>query len=288
MPETKLLRTSIVDNSVDLRKSVAAMRANGQTIGVVPTMGALHDGHLSLVRASKAKCEKTIVTIFLNPTQFSPTEDLSSYPRTLERDIELLQKTGADIVFTPSNEEMYPPGFSTMVSPPVIANAMEGKHRPTHFQGVATIVLKLLELTQPDFAFFGQKDYQQSLVIRNMVRDLNVPVRIEVCPIVREKDGLAMSSRNAYLDDKEREIAKSLYRTLQSARESIEHGEYDARALMAELNQRLIDGGVTEIEYVVVADPNTLEILQSVDGPVAVLIAARVGTTRLIDNDLIP
>ena len=247
-------------------------------------MGALHQGHLSLVRRSVERTDVTIVTVFVNPTQFAPGEDLSVYPRTLDRDLELLAKEGAHVAFVPSNDEMYPPGCSTTVSPPELSGSLEGEFRPAHFGGVLTIVLKLFNIACADIAFFGRKDYQQSLVIRKMVEDLNVPIQIEVCPIVREPDGLAMSSRSVYLSAEERENALSLKRTLDLARTQIEEGQRDGFEVITEMRQSLIDGGVTSIDYAVVADPNTLETLDPIQLPCAILIAAHVGETRLIDN----
>ncbi len=263
---------------------VREARAAGKTIGLVPTMGALHEGHLSLVRRSVDQTDITITTIFVNPTQFATGEDLSVYPRPLERDLKLLADEGADVAFVPSDDEMYPSGCSTTVAPPALSEALEGEFRPTHFSGVLTIVLKLFNVARADVAFFGRKDYQQFLVIRKMVADLNVPIRIEVCPIVREPDGLAMSSRSVYLSPEERDIALSLKRTLDLARTQIKEGQRDGFELITEMRQSLIDGGVTSIDYAVVADVETLETLDPIRLPCVVLIAAHVGTTRLIDN----
>lgn len=271
----------------ELTTFVHEARAAGKTIGVVPTMGALHEGHLSLVRRSVDQTDITIATIFVNPTQFATGEDLSVYPRPLERDLELLADVGADIAFVPSDEEMYPAGCSTTVSPPDLSGSLEGEFRPAHFSGVLTIVLKLFNVAQADVAFFGRKDFQQSLVIRKMVEDLNVPIRIEVCPIVREPDGLAMSSRSVYLSQEEREIALSLKRTLDLAQTQIKEGQRDGFELITEMRQSLIDGGVTSIDYAVVADAKTLETQDPIQLPCVVLIAAHVGTTRLIDNCVI-
>ncbi len=271
----------------ELESAVSSLRADGnagRTIGLVPTMGALHDGHLSLVRASREQCPATIVSIFVNPTQFAVGEDLSSYPRPIGRDLEMLEAAGVDLVFLPDEATMYPPGCSTMVDPPAVARALEGAVRPAHFRGVATVVLKLLLLTGADAAIFGQKDYQQSLVVRHMVRDLNVPVQIVVSPIVRDDDGLALSSRNRYLDADQREIALSLNRALRGAASAIELGETDGDAVMAGMMQALLESGVDQVNYAVVADPETLELIEKVHPPVVLLVAARVGTTRLIDN----
>lgn len=264
------------------------LRTAGRSIGVVPTMGALHDGHLSLVRASLAQCDFSVATIFVNPTQFGPHEDLRQYPRTWDADFEQLSQLGVDAVFAPSVEEMYPEGATTVVSPPEIARPLEGKFRPGHFEGVATIVLKLLLAIPADRAFFGQKDYQQSLVVQAMVRDLNCPVQVEVLPIVREPDGLAMSSRNRYLSPTERERALALYRTLQDARKWLEQGERCGETLSRKMKATL-QPAADSIDYAVVVDAQTLTTLTplSTSTQVVALIAAHVGTTRLIDNLLI-
>lgn len=250
-------------------------------------MGALHAGHLSLVRASLSQSDATIVTIFVNPTQFAPTEDLSKYPRPFEADVEQLNALGELTIFAPTTEEIYPTGCSTEIVPPTIARTLEGEKRPTHFAGVATVVLKLLNLTQADFAFFGQKDFQQQLVVTQMVRDLNVPTTVIVCPIERDADGLALSSRNIYLSPEERQIALSLNRTLVNVQQQIRAGQRDGFELLTDMRQQLIDGGVTSIDYVAVADPLTLETMELVKFPVVLLVAAWVGKTRLIDNCVI-
>ena len=267
-----------------MNRVVQQLRSQGKTIGCVPTMGALHQGHLSLALASVEKTDVTVATIFVNPTQFAPGEDLEKYPRQLEEDTQLLADAGVTYVFCPAADAMYPPGSSTSVSPPKIAKRLEGEFRPSHFGGVATIVLKLLNIVQPDVAFFGQKDYQQVAVVRKMVSDLNVPVEIVACPIIRDPDGLAMSSRNVYLSDAERKIALSLSRTIGDAKERIESGSRDGYELVTEMRQSLIDSGVTSIDYVAVADPDTLETSDPIELPVVLLIAAYVGKTRLIDN----
>lgn len=274
----------IVRTLEELGTAVRRLREKGGRIGLVPTMGALHAGHLSLVHACRRQCDATIVSIFVNPTQFAPGEDLTKYPRPLDNDLQMLADANVDVVFMPEPEVVYPAGCSTAVEPPRVALALEGESRPTHFRGVATVVLKLFNMTRADVAFFGQKDYQQSLVIRHMVRDLNVPIDIVVCPIVRDDDGLALSSRNIFLSSADREVALSLSRTLGMAEKLIRQGENDARIVMAEMTQALIEGGVTELEYAVVADANTLQWLDEVRLPAVLLVAARVGTTRLIDN----
>ncbi len=258
-------------------------RAN-ETVGIVPTMGALHDGHLSLVRQSLDETGETIVTIFVNPSQFAPEEDLQRYPRTLDADLEKLSAMGVKHVFVPESALMYPPNFSTSIVPAKVATKLEGEFRPTHFAGVATVVLKLFNMTRADVAFFGQKDYQQVCVIQAMVEDFNVPIEVRVCPIIREADGLAMSSRNRYLDAEQRKTALVLYRTLNHVRELISSGQNDGFEIVTEMRQLLIDGGVDSIDYAVVADPKTLETANFIDGKVVALIAAHVGKTRLIDN----
>ena len=267
-----------------LSKVVRELRASGKTIGLVPTMGALHGGHLSLVRQSIKETDVTIVTVFLNPMQFSAEEDLCNYPKTLEADVTKLTIEGVSFVFAPSNEEMYPEGFSTSIIPPSVAKTLEGEFRPEHFVGVVTVVLKLLNLTQASKVFFGQKDFQQTIVIKQMIEDLNVPTEIRVCPIVRDPDGLAMSSRNVYLSPEERKIALSLSKTLDHVQNLIAAGLRDGFELITEMRQKLIDSGVERIEYAVVTDPKTLVTVDPIELPVVALIAAYVGTTRLIDN----
>lgn len=267
-----------------LLQHVNSLKTAQKTIGVVPTMGALHEGHLSLVRQSLDQTDETIVTIFVNPTQFAPSEDLNQYPQTLAEDLALLESIGVKTVFAPTREEIYPPAFSTRVIAPGIAGNLEGEFRPTHFEGVITVVLKLLNLTQADQAFFGQKDFQQACVIQQMVADLNVPTRIIVCPIARAPDGLALSSRNVFLSADERQIALSLNQTLDLVEQQIKDGNRDGFELITEMRQSLIDAGVTRIDYAIVANPQTLVTCDPVSLPAVVLIAAHVGTTRLIDN----
>ena len=271
----------------DLLKLTGGFKSEKQTIGVVPTMGALHEGHLSLVRESLTGSDQTIVTIFVNPTQFSATEDLSQYPRPLSEDLKQLEALGVQHVFVPADGEIYPSGFSTTIDPPAVANKLEGEFRPTHFGGVATVVLKLLNMTGADIAFFGQKDFQQVSVIQTMVADLNVNVDIRVCPIVREPDGLALSSRNVYLSDEERTIALTLSKTLNHVEQLIREGQTDGYEIVTEMRQMLIDGGVTSVDYAVIADPQTLNTAESISLPAVALIAAHVGKTRLIDNRII-
>ncbi|MCA9125710.1 MAG: pantoate--beta-alanine ligase [Planctomycetales bacterium] len=259
-------------------------RREGQRIGLVPTMGALHQGHLSLATRSCQECDITAVTIFVNPTQFGPHEDFSRYPRTLEQDLKMLQELGVDLVFTPSNERLYPNGYSTYVSPPDVAKPLEGVFRPGHFRGVATIVLKLFQILPANIAYFGQKDFQQLVVIQRMAEDLNIPIRVVGCPTVRESDGLAMSSRNRYLDPKQRFAAASLWKALSAAQQMLLEGNREVKQLEEVMQQTLYREGAEKIEYARVVDSHWLTDLTTVDRPAVALIAAYVGSTRLIDN----
>lgn len=276
----------LIRTVAELRAVVASERQLGKTIGLVPTMGALHEGHLSLVRNSNQECDTTIATIFVNPTQFAPHEDLDKYPRTIERDLGLLATLHVPIVFAPSVDQIYPPGFSTFVDPPAVALPMEGESRPGHFRGVATVVLKLFNLTQPHVAYFGQKDYQQCLVVRRMVEDLGLPISINICPIIREPDGLAMSSRNRYLSPEERVQALAISQSLDTARQLAEAGERSADKLRDTIRGGLEQAGISRIDYVHVVHPETLVALDQIGKAAIGLIAAHVGKTRLIDNYL--
>jgi pantoate--beta-alanine ligase len=282
--QSSLPRPRVVTTGAELGEAVAAARAAGKSIGLVPTMGALHAGHLTLVRASAAACDFTVVTIFVNPTQFGPREDFAKYPRTLDADLAALAETGADLVFAPTHEEMYPAEFSTYVDPPRAAERWEGERRPGHFRGVTTVCLKLFNLARADCAFFGHKDYQQALVIRRMVEDLDVPVAIRVCPTVREPDGLAMSSRNRYLNPVQRVQAVAVWRSLQCAAALVGQGQRDAELVQQEMRRVLTDAGLARIDYAVLVEPETLEPLAEIREPAVALIAAFVGDTRLIDN----
>lgn len=265
----------------------AARPALGR-LGFVPTMGFLHEGHLSLVRAAKARMGAVACSIFVNPTQFAPTDDLSRYPRDLERDLRLLEEAGCGLVFTPGPEAVYPPGFSTRIEVDGVTAPLEGAVRPGHFSGVATVVTKLFNIVQPDAAWFGQKDAQQCAVIRRMAADLDLPVEIIVAETVREADGLAMSSRNVYLAPPERAAAVCLIRALRAAEALHDAGERDAGALRSAMSAVLADEPLARPDYVSVADPDTLAELDAMDerGAVASL-AVRIGTTRLIDNLLL-
>ena len=259
-------------------------RLEGRLSGFVPTMGALHEGHMSLVRAAKVECRPLIASIFVNPAQFGPNEDLRKYPRTFDSDCQKLEDAGVDYLFTPELEEIYPPGFRTWVNVEGLSDRMEGKTRPGHFRGVTTVVLKLLQIVQPDKAFFGRKDAQQARLIRQMARDLHLDPEIVVCPIVREQDGLAMSSRNAYLQAEERRAATVLFRALESARNSIARGERDAFRLAAAMRDLIRKEPRAEIDYVELVDAETLEQVTRLRGACLALLAVKIGTTRLIDN----
>jgi len=277
----------IVLHPKDMQARMGELRRAGRRIGLVPTMGALHEGHLSLVRAARERADVVVATIFVNPTQFGPSEDLGKYPRTLEADLRALANNGCDWVFVPQPSEMYPQGFSTFVEPPSVASPLEGVCRPGHFRGVATVVLKLLEIVPADVACFGQKDYQQALVIRRMAEDLNLPVEIVTCPIVREPDGLAMSSRNRYLSPGERGQGLALSRALKEADRLVRAGERSARAIEAVMRNILADSGIDRIDYATVADAETLSEIARIDGRAVALIACYVGATRLIDNQIL-
>jgi pantoate--beta-alanine ligase len=262
-------------------------RRNDRIVGLVPTMGALHEGHFSLIRQAKQQCAPVVISIFVNPKQFGPTEDFQKYPRQLESDRAALEKLGVDYLFAPPGEEMYPDGFRTAVTVEGLSERLEGRTRPGHFRGVATVVLKLLEIVQPRFALFGRKDAQQARIIRQMVRDLNVDAEIVVCPIVREPDGLALSSRNAYLRPDERHAATALYRSLDAVRGEIAAGERDAARLLVSLRRVLDAEPKVAIDYAEIVDAETLEPVMSLRKNCYVLLAARVGNTRLIDNAFI-
>ncbi len=267
----------------------AARRRLDGRVGVVPTMGALHDGHRSLVQAARNDNDAVIATIFVNPTQFAPGEDFTAYPRDLERDLDELEEAGVDIVFTPTPDEMYPSGFQTTVNVEVVSTGLEGERRPGHFQGVATVVSKLFHLTQPDAAYFGQKDAQQVVVLRRMVRDLDFPLEIVVCPTIREPDGLAMSSRNRYLTLPQREAASVIYRALRATADAYLLGERQPSELRATARDVLRSEPLAEIDYVAISDPRTLfGVHEPTDDPILLSVAVRIGKPRLLDNCLLP
>jgi pantoate--beta-alanine ligase len=262
-------------------------RAENRITGLVPTMGALHAGHLALVERARRETSPVVVSIFVNPTQFGPAEDFSSYPRDPEGDRRSLEEMGVDVLFAPSAEEMYPPGFSTAVSVEGLGNRLEGRARPGHFRGVATVVLKLLEIVAPQFAYFGRKDAQQAQLIRRMAGDLVLDPEIVVCPIVREPDGLALSSRNAYLSPEERRAATVLYRALDRARRAIDAGERNPAPLIAAMRDVLAAEPLAKPDYVEIAGAGSFEPVLRLRGSCFALLAVRIGSTRLIDNLLI-
>ena len=267
-----------------MRRASRAAKTAGKRVGFVPTMGALHEGHLSLVRSAKAQCDVVAASIFVNPTQFGPNEDFSKYPRAFERDRELFAKEGVELLFAPAVEEMYPAGAVTYVTVEGMSQRLCGKSRPGHFRGVTTVVSKLFNIVEPDIAFFGQKDAAQVAIIRRMVRDLDIPVEIAVCPIVREADGLAMSSRNTYLDLQQRKAALVLYRSLQKVKHEFESGESNA-AKLAEQGRKLfaLEPSV-RLDYLEIVAPDNLEALDNIESSALVAVAAFLGATRLIDN----
>lgn len=272
-----------------LREEVTAARSSGKRIGCVPTMGALHAGHLSLIEAAKSETDFVVVTVFVNPMQFGPNEDLARYPRPLEEDLAACRSAGVDLVFHPEVDVVYPRENATFVEVPCLSDRLEGASRPGHFRGVTTVVLKLLNMVLPDAAFFGRKDYQQQLLIRQMVVDLNVPVEIRTCPIIREPDGLALSSRNIYLNAAERETALVLSQSLKEAQHRIEQEQLSPCQAQIELRNTLEAVAGLALDYATIADAATLEeVVNETDSQQLVaLVAARVGTTRLIDNVVI-
>ncbi len=268
----------------ELRGRIVAARKQHESIGLVLTMGALHEGHASLIRKARTRCGYVVVTIFVNPTQFGPKEDFTRYPRTLEADLKLCRREGADLVFVPEASEVYPPGFQTTVRVQEVEQGMEGAVRPGHFQGVATVVLKLFNMVQADVSFFGQKDAQQARLIKQMVRDLNVPIEIDIVPTLREPDGLAMSSRNRYLDAEQRQHATVLYRALEQAHMNILAGEDRPEVLMTEITSEIEKTPGALLDYVAIVDWNTLKPVTRCQGRLLVALAVRFGSTRLIDN----
>ena len=271
----------------ETRAHSRALRRAGKRIGLVPTMGALHEGHLSLVRAARAQCDAVATSIFVNPTQFGPNEDFSKYPRSFERDCDLLEKEGVSLLFAPSVDEMYAKDAATYVTVEGMSDKLCGKSRPGHFRGVTTVVAKLFHIVEPDVAFFGQKDAAQAAIIRRMVRDLDLPVEIVACPIVRERDGLAMSSRNAYLDPQQRQAALVLSRSLMAIQDLFDQGERNATTLIAAGRQRFNAEPAVRLDYLEIVDPDTLDPIRSLNQSALVAVAAFVGTTRLIDNLLL-
>jgi pantoate--beta-alanine ligase len=270
----------------EMKSFVREARRAGKTLALIPTMGALHQGHLSLVRRAKHQCDATVVSIFLNPTQFGPSEDLESYPRDLDKDLETLNPFNVSAAFVPSTEEIYPAGFGTMVDPGTIAHRLEGASRPDHFRGVTTVVLKLFNIVRPDLAYFGQKDFQQTVVIRNMVRDFNLDVRLVLSPIIRDADGVALSSRNGYLNADQRIAARLLNRSLERARELVWGGEISTGRVRSEMRRLLESDSRLSLDYLDVVDSSFLNPVDHIVAGCVGLVAAKVGSTRLIDNTI--
>ena len=274
----------LLSSIADMRCRAAQIRKSDKTIAFVPTMGYLHEGHLSLMKKGKSLADNLVVSIFVNPAQFGPSEDLSKYPRDVERDTDLAEKTGADILFTPHEKELYPDGFETYVIQTGLPNHLCGLARPGHFKGVMTIVSKLFNIVKPHFAVFGEKDFQQLAVIRKMTGDLNFDVQITAGPTVREADGLAMSSRNKFLSEKQRKSALSLYRSLKEARRLVETGEIDSEKIIEKSKDTITKEPDSEIDYIKICDFETLNDIRVIDRPAVMALAVKVGDTRLIDN----
>jgi pantoate--beta-alanine ligase len=274
----------VMEITITLNDVWAVRSALRGTWGLVPTMGYLHEGHLSLIRRAKAECDHVAVSIFVNPTQFGPSEDLSKYPRDLERDLRLIEPLGVDLVWTPTPEVMYPDGYQTWVEVETLTKPLEGSMRPAHFRGVTTVVAKLFNAVQPHKAYFGQKDAQQAAVIRQMTRDLNYPIEVVVCPIVREADGLAMSSRNKYLEGDDRQAALVLSRALTAAKELYDAGERNAEKLRGKMKEVIAAEPRAQLQYVSCADYDTLAELDTITGKTLLSMAVMIGRTRLIDN----
>ena len=285
--ETKTQILQEVSSIAEMKEIAQSFRKQNLTIGLVPTMGCLHEGHLNLVKRSLETCDRTVVSIFVNPTQFGPNEDLDTYPRQLQSDIEKLVEVGVDILFHPSNEEMYPKDYKTYVQVQDITEHLCGKSRPDLFKGVSTVVLKLFNIVQPHNAFFGEKDWQQLAVIEALVEDLNLDVVLNRVPIVRESDGLAMSSRNRYLSPQERQTALSLSRSLQQARDNIRQGTTSAKMISDSIRQDLSGKEGVEIDYISICDPKSFKKKEQVCGRTLIALAVKVGPSRLIDNCII-
>lgn len=277
----------IIRKIATVRKRIEQARRDGKRIGLVPTMGALHAGHMSLIDAAVQKCDYVVVSIFVNPTQFGPDEDLDEYPRDLEADSRLCEEAGVELIFAPDVGEMYPSPNMTWVNVAELTTGLCGRNRPGHFRGVTTVCNKLFNIVRPDVAFFGQKDAQQGIVIKRMVADTNLPLEIEICPTIREKDGLALSSRNKYLDAQQRKDALLLHEALTRARQMVQQGVRDSRQIIAAMNEILQSAPGVAVEYVSIVDPETLAQLDTITERAIIAVAAMVKTTRLIDNIIV-
>jgi len=277
----------VVKATESVRILVKAARSENKKIGLVPTMGALHIGHISLIEKAVKECDFVVVSIFVNPTQFGPGEDFEKYPRPLEADLKICEKAGVDVVFAPTPEQMYPSENITWVNVEKLTETLCGRSRPGHFRGVTTVCAKLFNIVAPDIAFFGQKDAQQVIVIKRMVADLNMPLKIDVCPTVREPNGLAVSSRNQYLTDQQKQHAAFIYKSLQKCNEMIKAGTEDAGVIISEMKKLLEQVPSIEIEYVSIVDSQTLQPIDRIVGKILAAVAVRIGPARLIDNILV-
>ncbi|MGI6728186.1 MAG: pantoate--beta-alanine ligase [Anaerovoracaceae bacterium] len=277
----------ILNTVTEVREYIKEQKKKGLSIGLVPTMGYLHDGHLSLIKKSTEKNDITVISIFVNPTQFSPNEDLDKYPRDFERDSKIAMENGVDVLFYPSVSELYPKNFQTYVTIENLSKHLCGKSRPTHFRGVTTIVSKLFNIVTPDNAYFGQKDAQQYFVLKRMVEDLNFDIHLVMCPIIREKDGLALSSRNVYLNQEERRQALCLNQSLKKAKELVVKGEKYADIIADYIKETIEKNDLANIDYIEVVDTETLESVQKIEGRILIALAVKFGNTRLIDNIII-
>ena len=277
----------LVTDSQQLARALESLQGDSGLLGLVPTMGALHDGHLSLVQRSLQQCPMTAVTIFVNPAQFNDSQDLDKYPRDIDRDLRLLAGAGVDLVYAPAQEDIYPDGFSDWMEPPAAAEKWEGEQRPGHFRGVCTVIHRLLHFLPADVVFLGEKDYQQAVVIKQSVRQHGLSTQLEICPTVREHDGLAMSSRNTYLSLAERQQATGLWKCLQQGQAMVFEGETRSTVITEELSHLLETEGFGQVDYLAIVDPETLQPREQIDTPLRLMIAARLGTTRLIDNCLL-
>ena len=273
-----------ITKAKEIHDAVKEEKSRGKSVGLVPTMGFLHEGHLSLVRESVQQTDVTVVSIYVNPAQFGPKEDLKEYPRDINRDTEILEAEGVDYIFSPDNEEIYPEGYKTYVEVHDMQDTLCGRSRPGHFRGVCTVVLKLFNIIEPDFAYFGQKDAQQAIILKRMVQDLNLGVKIEVLPIVREEDGLALSSRNAYLDQEERKAARVLSQSLEEAREMVKSGEQDSGQIISRMKEMISQEPRAKIDYVEIVDRENLNPVAKIEKEALAALAVFVGKVRLIDN----
>jgi len=273
-----------ITKAKEIHDAVKEEKSRGKSVGLVPTMGFLHEGHLSLVRESVQQTDVTVVSIYVNPAQFGPKEDLKEYPRDINRDTEILEAEGVDYIFSPGNEEIYPEGYKTYVEVHDMQDTLCGRSRPGHFRGVCTVVLKLFNIIEPDFAYFGQKDAQQAIILKRMVQDLNLGVKIEVLPIVREEDGLALSSRNAYLDQEERKAARVLSQSLEEAREMVKSGEQDSGQIISRMKEMISQEPRAKIDYVEIVDRENLNPVAKIEKEALAALAVFVGKVRLIDN----